>query len=535
MNIDLLIKGNAIFDCIGNEPFAGFVAIAGNKIAKTGKGEAPAEFAGVKTIDAGERLVMPGFHDSHTHMTSAGFFMSCKNLEKAASADEAARMIYEFSKTVPSDEFIIGGGWYHLYWKNPVEPSKADLDKYIPDRPVFLMQASGHCCWLNSKALEVCNITKETVEPEAGKIIRDANGEPAGLLYDGAMNLATAKAFKLNKGRIKEYVTSYMQRANSLGLTSVTDVMPDFTGDIGYIPAYAQIEKEGAFTMRVHAAPSLFDDLDEVLEWQKKYTSEKLTVTHVKQFMDGVTSNHTALLLENYLNEPRDKGIVTCPLEKIKKTIAEAHKRGLSVRLHAIGDRTVRYALDYIEEAIKQHGKKNVRHSIEHCELCSDEDIPRFGRLGVIPSVQPEHVAMVASYDANPYPALLGEERTNKAFPFRKYLDAAGVLAFGTDHPVIDNNPLPGIYRAKTRLFNDHKPEGGWAPSEKLDLATALKMYTWGSAYNCFRENELGTLKAGNFADIVILDRNLFAVTDDEIKDAKADYTIFDGKSVYER
>jgi predicted amidohydrolase YtcJ len=312
--------------------------------------------------------------------------------------------------------------------------------------------------------------------------------------------------------------------------------MPDFTGDIGYIPTYAKIEREGAFTMRVHAAPSLFDDLDEVLEWQKKYTSEKLSITHVKQFMDGVTSNHTALLLEDYLNEPHDKGVVTRPLEQIKAGIADAHKRGLSVRLHTIGDRTLRYALDYIEEAIKLHGKKNARHSIEHCEVCADEDIPRFGELGVIPSVQPETLAMVATCAANPYPVRLGEERANReCFPFKRLLDATGVLAFGTDHPVIDNNPLLGIHRAKTRLFNDHKPEGGWAPSERIDLATSLKMYTWGSAYNCFRENELGTLKEGNFADIVILDRNLFAVSDDEIREAKVDYTIFDGKPVYER
>jgi len=536
MKADLVIKGSAIFDSIGDAPFAGFVATAGNRIIQVGKGDVPAALDGVKTIDAGERLIMPGFHDSHTHMVSAGMALRFENLATGRSEEDVVRIVAEAARKDPKkDGWFFRTGWYEIFWENPTQPTKASLDQAFPERPVFLMCASGHSGWANTAAIKACGITKDTPDPALGEIVRDESGAPTGLFRDHAMNPFMLRALTFDKEEEIDLVKAYMADANSKGLTSVTDVMAYFHGDIGDIPVYSQIDKDGDFTMRVHAAPSLFNDLDNVLKWKEKYGSEKLTVTHVKEFLDGVTSAHTALMLQDYADDPGNKGTQTCDIDKIRAAVPEAHRRGISVRLHAIGDRAVRYALDFYEDGYNKYGDTGVRHSVEHAEIVSPEDIKRFGKLKVIPSVQPEHIAITDAFAENPYPALLGKALADTAFPFKSLLDETGVLAFGTDNPVVSNNPMLGIYRAKTRVFNDRKPEGGWAPDEKLSLQTALKMYTWGGAYNCFRENELGTLREGNFADIIVLDRNLFAVTDDEILKATTDITIFDGKIVYEK
>jgi predicted amidohydrolase YtcJ len=255
----------------------------------------------------------------------------------------------------------------------------------------------------------------------------------------------------------------------------------------------------------------------------------------VKQFLDGVPTTHTALVLADYADAPGNKGTALFDLAAIAKAVPEAHRRGLSVKLHSCGDASLRLGLDCYENAIKLHGKNATRHAIEHCEMVSEEDIPRFGALGVVPSVQPEHVALTQIFSENPYPIVLGKERADKTWPYKRLLKSAGVLAIGSDCPVVDNNPFLEIYRAVTRLHNDGEPAGGWNPTEKLTLAEILKCYTWGSAYGVSRETELGTLTPGKFADIVVLDRNLFTADESVLIDGKVDLTIMGGRVVYER
>jgi predicted amidohydrolase YtcJ len=274
--------------------------------------------------------------------------------------------------------------------------------------------------------------------------------------------------------------------------------------------------------------------MEETERWRILYTSDKLKINLMKQFLDGVSTTHTALMLRPYLDDPESTGYSLTDVDAIARAVPEAHRRGFSVRLHSCGDRSARMALDFYEEAIRLHGRNDCRHAIEHCELVSPEDIPRFGELGVIPSVQPEHLALTQTYGENPYRTVLGEELAATAWPYRDLMESAGVLALGSDCPVVDNNPFLEIYRAVTRVHNDGEPAGGWNPTQKLTLSEALRFYTYGSAYAVSRDAELGTLRPGNFADLAVLDRNPFDLKPLDYLGTRTILTVMDGAIVHQ-
>lgn len=535
---DIIIKSNAIFDSIHENPFPGFVAIKGKKIFRVGTPEEMEDYVGTDTVirQYEDKLVMAGFHDSHTHLLMAGMFKSYVNLADAKSEEESVQLVRN-SCECESDKtgWVIGFGWYHVFWDNKMLPTKASLDAYFPNRPVFLLNAEAHGTWVNSKALQIAGITKDTPNPLGGEIMRDEKGEATGFLYESATGLVSKHALSFTEDQERELIRAFMSSAKEIGITSVNDVQPYFHGNIGNLAVYSGMDKKQELTIRIHAAPDLLGDLDEVLKWQNAYQSDKLKIDMVKQFLDGVSTTHTALMLEEYADAPGNVGISLTDVESIKFAVPEAHKRGLSVKLHSCGDKSARMGLDYYENAINMYGKNQCRHAIEHVEIIADEDIPRFGKLGVIPSVQPEHLALTQTFRDNPYPITLGNARADKTWPNKRLYDSAGVLAIGSDCPVVDNNPFLEIYRAVTRVHNDGEPKGGWNPSEKLSMFEILRSYTYGSAYGVRREKEMGTLEAGKLADIVVLDKNLFTVPPTEIMETKVLVTIMDGNIIFER
>lgn len=538
MKADIVIKSNAIFDSVAEKPFAGFVAVKGNRIVGVGDQKGAAEYTGddTKILDCGDKMVMAGFHDSHTHLLMAGMFRTYVNLIDARSEEEAALMVKEAAAKSPDqDGWIIGFSWYHVFWDNRTLPTKASLDKYFPDRPVFLVNAEAHGAWVNSKALEIAKIDQNTPDPFGGEIARDENGEPTGFLYESAVGLVGKYALAMTPDQERVLIRAFQEGAKEYGITSVNDVQPYFHGNMGDLKVYSDMDKRGELTVRIHAAPDLLGDLDQVEQWREEYRSDNLRVEMLKQFLDGVSTTHTALVLEEYTDAPDNFGISLNDTEAIKNAVPEAHRRGFSVKLHSCGDKSARMALDYYENAIKMYGKNKCRHAIEHVEMLSEEDLPRFKELGIIPSVQPEHIALTQVFDENPYPVTLGKERAAKTWPLKSLYDTAGVLAIGSDCPVVDNNPFFEIYRAVTRLHNDGKPEGGWNPTQKLTMYEILRSYTYGSAYGVSRENELGTLEPGKFADIIVIDKNLFAVDPSEIMTSHVDMTMMDGRIVFER
>lgn len=538
MTADMIIKGNAIFDSVSDKPFAGFVAVKGNRIAAVGKEmDSISQYAGddTKIIDAGDRLVMPGFHDSHTHLILAGMYKTYPNLGSARSEEEAAAMLKEYYDSQPGDGWVYGFNWYHVFWDKKELPRKETLDRYFPDRPVFLINAEAHGAWVNSLALEIAGVTADTPDPFGGEIARDENGEPTGFLYESAIEYVAAHALIFTEEQEKTFLRKYMADAAELGITGVVDVQPYFGKDLGSLDVYTGMESDGELTVRITAAANLLGDLDEALENSKKYCTEKVRAHMLKQFVDGVITTHTALLLEDYTDAPGNRGTQLSELEKIDAAVQEGHKRGLWIKIHAIGDRAIRFTIDSYEKAIKTYGANGCRHAIEHVEMVTDSDIERFGQLGLIPSVQPEHIGLMPTWEGEEYRVNIGEERAGRTWSFRSLLESAGVLAIGSDCPVVDNNPFYAIHRGVTRLHDDGLPEGGWNPTQKLTVADILRGYTLGSAYGIGREDELGTLEEGKFADIAVIDRNLFETEPKDIRGAHVDMTIMDGKVIFER
>ena len=546
MIADIIIRSNAIFDGLAENPYEGFVAIKGNRIVGIGNSMEAAAFTGpsTKVYQFEDRLVMPGFHDSHTHLLMAGMYQTYVNLANARSEEEAVRMVKESVESSCAgdsgtdgntrEDWMIGFGWYHIFWDIKVLPSKKSLDQYFPNRPVFLLNAEAHGAWVNSKALEIAGITKDTPNPFGGEIARDEKGEATGFLYESAVGLVSKYALSFTEKKEKELIRAFLKQAAEYGITSVNDVQPYFHGNMGDLAVYSQMDREGELTVRIHAAPDLLGDLDQAETWRQEYRSDKLRVEMLKQFLDGVSTTHTALVIEEYTDAPGNFGISLNDTEAIKAAIPEAHCRGFSVKLHSCGDQSARMALNYYEDAIRRYGRNQCRHAIEHVELIKEEDIARFKELGVIPSVQPEHIALTQNFEENPYPLTLGKERADQTWPLKSLYDSAGILAIGSDCPVVDNNPFLEIYRAVTRLHNDGKPEGGWNPSQKLTLYEVLRSYTYGSAYGVHRERELGTLEAGKFADVIVMDRNLFQIDPADIKSGRVILTVMDGKIIFD-
>ncbi|MDD2484231.1 MAG: amidohydrolase [Eubacteriales bacterium] len=537
MEASLLLKGNAIFDSVSDEPFAGFVAIKENKIIAVGSPEKAAAYIGknTKVIDCEDRLLMPGFHDSHTHLILAGMYKACANLGIAHSEEEAAELLWKFEQANPSEGWVYGFNWYHVFWDEKILPTKATLDHYFPDRPVFLLNAEAHGAWVNSKALELAGVTKETPDPLGGEVARLENGEPSGFLYEGAVAYVGACALKFSAEQERLYLKKFMETAAPLGITSLIDVQPYFGANLGSADTYRLMEENGELTVRIHVASDLFGDLELAAKKAALLTGDKVRANLVKQFVDGVFTTHTALMLEDYTDAPGNRGIQLCEFDKIEQAIKNAHKNELSVKIHAIGDHAIRFTLDCYEAAIAAYGKNRARHAIEHIELISDIDIPRFRELGIVPSVQPEHLGLMPTWEGEEYRYVLGEERAANTWRFKTLLDTSGVIALGSDCPVVDNNPFYAIHRGLCRLHDDGLPLGGWNPKEKLTLPELLKGYTIGSAFSVSREKEMGTLESGKLADLVVIDRNLFEISPEEIRKAAVTMTIMDGNIVYQK
>jgi predicted amidohydrolase YtcJ len=489
-------------------------------------------------IDARGQTVTAGFHDSHTHLLMAGMYTKYPDLSGYRSEEECAEAMSSAYAGKPNDGgWVIGFGWYHVFWDEKRMPTARSLDKRFPDRPVILLNAEAHGIWVNSKALEIAGVSASTPDPDGGEILRMPDGNPSGVLLEGACGLITRHAYEFTPEVERDLIRAFMSSASAYGITSIGDVMPYFHGNMGHLSVYSGMDRDGELTVRVNAAPDLLGDLDEVLEWQREYSSDNLTVTHVKQFVDGVSTTHTALMLEPYADDPGNTGVRLFPLDDIARAVPEAHRRGLSVRLHSCGDASAQFALDCYGKAIEMYGANECRHTIEHCELVSDRDIERFGSLGVLPSVQPEHIALTQTFADNPYLITMGRERAGRTWPFKSLLRATGQISLGSDCPVVDNNPFLELYRAVTRLHDDGEPAGGWNPKEKLTLAEAIRGYTLGAAWGALRENDLGSLEPGKLADITITDQNIFKAEKEnnpkKIKSAKITHTLKEGKLIY--
>lgn len=529
---DIMISSRAVFTGLADLPEKAAIAIKDNKILAVGPEEEIRPYVGEHTAVYlfENQMVLPGFHDFHLHMMQGAVAMGGVNLFDARSEEEALAMVREFADTHPEHPWVIGFSWDSGFWETQRPPNRHSLDRILPDRPAVLFHVEAHYAWVNSKALEVAGITRHTENPPFGIIGKDDEGEPDGLLYETAMDAIIRLAYDFSEERKKELFGSFLAHAAGLGVTAVHDLFAaESLAALNDYRIYKEFEDNGELTARIHLWPALNGDMNRAKALRDTYRSDKLRVSGLKQFIDGVITARTARLLAPYADRPDTRGETTFPPETLKKWVVDADKEGFAIRFHAIGDGAIRLALDTYEEAQKANGRGDSRHSVEHVEVIHPDDIPRFGKLGVTASMQPNHLRMS---ERGVYTGRIGTEREKHVFSIHSLQAAGARLAFGTDFPIDMLNPLVQIYAAAARI--DSGGYDVWHPHERITLAEALKAYSSGPAYGAFREHELGTLEAGKLADLVVLERNLFELPLEEIPNTKVLLTIVDGKVVFE-
>ncbi len=513
---------------------SGYVVIEGNKIQKIAYDKVSKKDYEENTCvtDFGDALIMPGFHDVHTHILQGTLMEEGGILRDAKSEEEAAKMLYDKISNMKYDYFwVLGGAWDHFKWEGRKLPSKESLDKYFPDKPVFLLNKECHGAWVNSKALEYFDITKDTPNPSHGEIFKNEIGEPSGYLHEDAALNVISYIFDVSDFEHLALVEKFSERTVELGITAVSDMQ---LYNIMKYRGFEELEKRGKLKTRVHFCPPITESIGKLVYLKKMYSSEKVQFSGVKGFVDGTPMGYTGLMIDDYEGMEGFKGKALFEENELFERVKVLEQNGIRCRLHACGDGGVRLALRAFEYAKKENGFENMRHTIEHFECMKPEDGKYFQEMEIIASVQPDHMPKY-EFENHPFHEILGPERINTAWPFKTIQEAGGILSFGTDYPIAPLNPMRGIFRAVTRLTDDGEPKEGFIPEEKLSMTEALRAYTLGSAYCNFREKELGTIEEGKLADIVVLDKNLLECNVNEIMETKVLMTIFDGEVVYDK
>jgi len=483
----------------------------------------------VERIDLQETFVCPGFIDSHTHFLDGGFALMRVKLRDASSKEEFAARIAEKAAALEDGNWILNGDWDHQNF-NPVElPRKEWIDAVTPENPVCVNRMDGHMVLANSLALEMAGITGDTQSPKGGEIVRDPKtGEPTGILKDAAMDLISGVIPAPTLEEKVEAARRAMDHARSKGVTSVHDMAYEDNLDV-----YKQILAEGLPPTRVCVYIQItgidrFEEAGAMVPENDGY----LKLGGLKGFVDGSLGSSTALFFEPYTDDPSKMGLLYShmyPEGVMEERLMRADDMGLQVAVHAIGDKANAIILDIYQRVIEAHPSRDRRWRIEHAQHLRPQDIPRFGKLGVIASVQPYH-----AYDDGRWAETkIGPLRAKTTYAFKSLQDAGSLLAFGSDWTVAPLDPIMGIYAAVTRRTADGEFPGGWTPEEKVTVEDALLAYTRNAAYSEFAEKSKGTITEGKLADMVVLSRNLITISPDDIPQVEIVATITGGRIVF--
>ena len=535
---DILIVHAKIYTVDEKKPWAQSLAIRKGKIIAVGTDEQVGRFRGIgsKMIDAGGRLVLPGFTDCHIHLLDGGLSLTRANLEGAKDVADIQNRLRAYAAQHPADKWILGHGWNYAMFAPETLPNKKYLDELFSDRPVYLEGYDGHTSWANSKALALAGIARSTPNPLNGEIVRDpATGEATGALKESAADLLTEVLPKPTEVERLTALRAALKWANQNGLTRAHSA----GGEFEQLDLLQELREEKQLSVRLHIAynvspPELRpEDLTAIEAARKKFHDEWLDVNSVKFFMDGVVESHTAAFFEPYTDNPSTKGSLFWDPEKYKSAVDELDKKGLQLYTHANGDYAVRTALDAYEFAEQKNHTKDHRNRVEHIETITATDIPRFGKLGVIASMQPLH-AYPDEDTLDVWARNIGPERASRAWVWKSIALHGGHYAFGSDWPVVTLNPWEGIQTAVTRQTQEGKPAAGFVPSQKLTVAQAIEGYTLEAAYAGHLEKTEGSLEIGKVADVIMVDRNVFEIDAHTIDQTKVVLTIAGGKIVYE-
>ncbi|WP_377112039.1 amidohydrolase [Pseudoalteromonas sp. M58] len=503
------------------------LVIKDGKVVKTGPDSLKNSFPGATLIDANGKTLLPGLIDAHGHVIGLGENLSQLDVRGAKSVDEITAKLNEFAKG--KEGWIIGRGWNQELWSDTRFPTAADLDKVVSDRPVILSRVDSHAIWVNSKALELANINADTPAPAGGEIIKDEFGKPTGIFIDKAEILVTQHMPATSAQSVSNALDAAGKHLLSLGITSTHDAGIDKTT----WQVYKQRAELGTLPLRIVAMLSAASpDLNMMLKAGRYQDAQDfLSIRSVKIYADGALGSRGAALIEEYADRANHFGLMLETQQKLEQLFTLTFKSGFSANTHAIGDRANKIVLDAYQNVFKQTGGILLRNRMEHAQIVSPEDIPRFKTLKIIPSMQPVH----ATSDMHMAEQRLTDKQLQGAYAWQTFLEQGSTIAAGSDYPVELANPFDGLYSAITRMDHNQLPENGWRASEVLSREDALRAFTLGGAYAAHQEFKLGSLEQGKWADFILVDQDYFKVPIEQLYKTQVLQTWIAGTLRYEK
>lgn len=532
---DTVFENAAIYTMHAEAPRAQAIAVRDGRILAVGTIDAVRQAAepGSTRVDLGGMTVTPGLIDAHGHIMGLGAFgLGRLDLSGVRSFEALVAAVRERVREAKPGAWLLGGRWDHESWDEKVLPRHGRLSDATPDHPVWLRRVDGHAGLANARALALAGITKETKDPPGGEIVRDAEGNPTGVLVDNAMDLMDP-VLPRDEASAEDLILKAQEMCLSAGLTGVHDM----GASPAEVEVYKSLAASGKLKMRVYVLLSSFYAV-RWFEENQPIVGERLTVRGVKLYADGAMGSRGAWLLEPYADRPADDqgkpytGLAVSEPSFIEDIARHAIEKGYQVCTHAIGDRANREVLDAYERAFKSGAEPaaSYRFRVEHAQLLHPADIPRFAAMGVIPSMQPTHCTSDMRWVAD----RVGDERARGAYAWASLLATGARVAGGSDFPVESHNPMLGLAAAVTRQNEQGEPAGGWQPQERMTREQALRAFTQDAAYGSFEEEDKGALKPGMLADFIVLDRDILTCPPGEIARAKVLRTVVGGETVYQ-
>jgi predicted amidohydrolase YtcJ len=505
------------------------LAIKDGKVLATGDDQLAQNYPNAEKINGQGKALLPGLIDAHGHVSDLGYSLLSVDIRGLASAQESAEFVANYAAQHPTLTWIKGRGWNQVLWPDQAFPTAAILDSQISDRPVWLERIDGHGGWANSAALRLAGIDKDTVAPEGGEIIRDAEGNPSGVLIDNASSLITSIIPKPNDADITLALDTASKHLLSLGVTSTHDAGVSALEH----PLYRQIADRGEMQVRIYGMISSSNaNLAQTLAaGHSSDDKDMYSLRSIKIYTDGALGSRGAALIEPYSDRPDHSGLMLTSGEELRSLFEQSIQADFQIAVHAIGDMGNRVALDEFEHAYATVGGRHLRNRVEHAQVVAISDIQRFKSLDVIPSMQPTH----ATSDMNMAEERIGAERLKGAYAWRTFLNQGSRVVSGSDYPIELANPFDGIHAAVTRQDKGNLPEGGWIPEQAMTVQEALRSFTIDAAWAAHQEDRLGGLTPGKWADFIVLDQDIFQGDASDLWKTRVEQTWLAGKLVYTR
>ena len=543
----ILFLNGTVYTFDARNSVAEAVALSGNRIVGVGTTEEISRhFTSNHVVDLRGKTVVPGLIDGHCHILGEGSALHNLNLVGTASAEEIAEIVKQRARELQPGQWIYGRGWDQNDWEVKEFPSASLLDRVAPDNPVYLTRIDGHAVWVNARAMDIAGIIPQTPDPEGGKIIRGGHAQPTGVFIDNAVDLIAKAIPELTDKDVEERLKLALNECARLGLTEVHDMGVD----LQTIRLYKKLIDNGECPLRVYAVISgpretgnrsiesgthiPAETWNTYLNIGKEigYGNGMLTVRAVKLYADGALGSRGAALLDSYSDDPGNRGLTVSSEADLETVCRQAAEKGFQVCTHAIGDRGNDIILNVYEKVLRsQPHPAALRWRVEHAQVLSQADIPRFAKLGVVPSMQPTH----ATSDMYWAEVRLGHERVKGAYAWRSLLENGSIIIGGSDFPVEGVNPLWGIYAAVTRSDKSGYPEDGWYAQQKMTREEAVRSFSQWAAFGAFEEDLKGTIEPGKWADLTVLSKNIMKVPAREILTTDVEMTVVGGRTVYQK